>query len=77
LVPEDPWSRDLAKLVRDYRSLGNPDVADFAGRDLQVHRNYLLWNKLPATVPETWAVEMAMPTEALDLSRAPPREDRQ
>lgn len=68
--PSDRWSRDLVKLVRDYRSLGSPAVAEFAGRALQVHRNYLLWKKLPATVPETWAVELAMPTESLDLSRA-------
>lgn len=77
LDARDPASRELAKLVSDYRRLGSPDVADFAGRDLQVHRNHLLWKKLPATVPETWAVEMAMPTEALDLSRAPPREERE
>jgi hypothetical protein len=66
----DRWNRDLAKLVRDYRNLGSPAVAEFAGRTLQVHRNHLLWKKLPATIPEAWAVEAAMPTEGLVLSPA-------
>ena len=68
--PADRWSRDLAKLVKDYRNLGTPAVAEFAGKALQVHRNHLLWRKLPATVAETWAVEHAMPTETLVLSPA-------
>jgi hypothetical protein len=64
----DRWSRDLARLVRDYRNLGRPAVAEFAGRALQVHRNHLLWKKLPATVTETWAVELATATEILPPS---------
>jgi hypothetical protein len=66
----DRWTRDLAKLVKDYRNLGTPAVAQFAGEALQVHRNHLLWRKLPASVAETWAVEHVMPTETLTLSPA-------
>lgn len=66
----DRWSRDLVKLVVEYRNLGRPAVAQFAGGALQVHRNYLLWKKLPANISETWAVELAMPTESLVLSPA-------
>lgn len=65
IEPDDRWSRDLARLVRDYRKLGSAAVAEFAGRALQVHRNHLLWKKLPATVPEAWAVELATATETL------------
>lgn len=64
----DRWSRDLARLVYDYRKLGRAGATEFAAKTLQVRRNYLLWKKLPVTVSETWAVEHAMLTEALILA---------
>ena len=66
----DRWTRDLARLVNDYRALGSREIAEPPSKALQVRRNYLLWKKLPATIPETWAVENAIPTEALVLSPA-------
>jgi hypothetical protein len=71
----DRWTRDLARLVNDYRILGNlgsQAIAEPPGKALQVRRNHLLWKMLPATMPETWAVEHAMPTEELTLSPVQP-----
>ena len=68
---DDRWSRDLARLVRKYRKLGTSDTSVFAGHVLQVRRNRLLWKKMPATVSEAWAVELATPTENLTLTRRP------
>ena len=71
----DRWTRDLARLVNDYRNLGNlasHAIAPPPGKALQVRRNHLLWKMLPATIPETWAVEHAMPTEELTLSPVQP-----
>ncbi len=71
----DRWTRDLARLVNDYRILGNPGsqaIAEPPGKALQVRRNHLLWKMLPATIPETWAVEHAMSTEELTLSPVQP-----
>ena len=71
----DRWTRDLARLVNDYRILGNlgsQAIAGPPGKALQVRRNHLLWKMLPATIAETWAVEHAMPTEELTLSPVQP-----
>ncbi len=68
----DRWTRDLARLVNDYRNLGRQANALPPGKALQVRRNQLLWKMLPATIPETWAVEHAMPTEDLTLSPVQP-----
>ena len=65
--PSDRWTRDLAKLVRKYRSLVGPPSQRSA---LQLRRNHLLWKKAPITVQEAWAVEHDMLTESLPL--APP-----
>lgn len=65
--PGDLWTRDLAQLVSAYRALGDGAADGAAAETLQVRRNQLLWKKLPATTAETWAVEHAMPTEALHL----------
>ncbi len=63
--PSDRWSRDLARLVRDYRNLAHPSVVALGSSGVQVHRNRLLWKKLPVTVSEAWALEHAMSTESL------------
>ena len=61
--------------MNDYRILGNlggQAIAEPPGKTLQVRRNHLLWKMLPATMPETWAVEHAMSTEELTLSPVQP-----
>jgi hypothetical protein len=70
--PSDTWSTDLARLVNDYRSLGNPGNDEDRNKALQVLRNRLLWKMTPVTASQTWAVEHAMPTEALTLRPAQP-----
>jgi hypothetical protein len=66
----DRWTRDLAGLVTVFRKLGDSAAAGDDGRLLQIQRNYLLWRKLPVSTAQTWALENAMPTEALVLSPA-------
>lgn len=68
--PRDRWTRDLVKLVKKYRKLAKPSVAAFAGRDLQIYKNHLLWKKAPITTSQSWALEHAMSTESLPLRRA-------
>jgi hypothetical protein len=66
----DRWTRDLVKLLKKYRKLTKPSVAAFAGRDLQVYKNHLLWKKAPITTSQSWALEHEMSTESLPLRRA-------
>jgi hypothetical protein len=70
--PGDRWSRDLARLVNDYRRLGRPATQGAGDNSVQILRNHLLWKMLPATASETWAVEHAMATEALSPAPGAP-----